>query len=84
MGGHAYDYLNHEMQGDRGPNYSDWLGYSAVQDTTWAMDIHSLDYFAEQSAPDFTMPSPSYVAKPSGLLGSFDRILTGVSRATSR
>lgn len=83
MGGPAYDYLNYGMQGDPGPNYSDWLGYPVVQDDTWVMGDPSLDYFAEQSAPDFTMPSPSYVTKPSRLLGLFDRILTGVSRATS-
>jgi len=79
MGGPTYDHLNYGMQGEPTPDYSDWLGYSVVQDTTWAMYNPSLDYFAEQSAPDFTIASPLYVAKPSRLLGSFDRILTGVS-----
>jgi len=83
MGDPAYNYLNNVMQGDPAPNYSDWLGYSVVHDNTWTMGNPPLDYTTEQSAPDFTMPSPSYVAKPSKLLGSFDRILTGVSRATS-
>ena len=80
----AYSYLNYGIQGDPTPHFSDWLGYPLVHDNTWSMGNPPLDYTTEQPVQDFTMPSPSYVSKPSGLLGSFERIITGVSRAISR
>lgn len=81
MGDLAYNFLTQEYPVSHFP---DWLGYPSLPDnTSWNIDNPPLDYVSEETTPEFTMPSPSYVTEAPRLLDSFEFILAGISRVTS-
>ena len=73
MGNFAYNYLSNGAPGDSVVHFPDWLGLPLDHDSTWAMGDSPVGYADGQSAPDFTIPSPSYVVKLSGPLDLFER-----------
>ena len=65
MGDLAYNYLAHQLQGDFIPHFPDWLGHPSPIDGTPDTSNTLLGYAQKQPAPDFMLPPPFYVAKPS-------------------